>query len=69
MECENEYIGDSSRTFGERYKEHLKALSSIFEQECTTGHMTTVDNFKIIGREGHYMAKAIKEKLQLAYPP
>ena len=23
--CDEEYIGESSRTFGERYKEHLKA--------------------------------------------
>ena len=25
MECDDEYTGESSRTFGERFKEHLKA--------------------------------------------
>ena len=30
VECDDEYIGQSSRTFGERFKEHLKAPSSIF---------------------------------------
>ena len=25
VECDDEYIGESSRTFGERFKEHLKA--------------------------------------------
>ena len=30
-ECDDEYIGESSRTFGQRYKEHLKASSLIFE--------------------------------------
>ena len=25
VDCDDEYIGESSRTFGERYKEHLKA--------------------------------------------
>ena len=25
LECDEEYIGETSRTFGERYKEHLKA--------------------------------------------
>ena len=24
VECDDEYIGESSRTFGERFKEHLK---------------------------------------------
>ena len=27
VECDEEYIGESSRTFGERFKEHLKAPS------------------------------------------
>ena len=27
--CDDEYIGETSRTFGERYKEHLKAPSAI----------------------------------------
>ena len=31
IDCEEEYIGESSRTFGERYREHLKALSPIYE--------------------------------------
>ena len=29
VDCNGEYIGESSRTFGERYKEHLKAPSPI----------------------------------------
>ena len=27
LECDEEYIGETARTFGERYKEHLKAPS------------------------------------------
>ena len=60
IDCEDEYTGESSRTFGERYKEHLKAPSSIFEHKNNTGHTTSVENFKMIGREGHNMARAIK---------
>ena len=30
IDCNEEYIGESGRTFGERYKEHLKAPSPIF---------------------------------------
>ena len=29
VEYDEEYIGESSRTFGERFKEHLKAPSPI----------------------------------------
>ena len=27
LECDHEYIGETARTFGERFKEHLKAPS------------------------------------------
>ena len=31
VECDEEYIGESSRTSGERFKEHLKAPSPIYD--------------------------------------
>ena len=64
-ECDDEYIGESARTFEERYREHLKAPSPIFEHNNVTGHTTSVENFKIIGREGHNMARAIKEAIYI----
>ena len=64
-ECDDEYIRESARTFKEQYKEHLKAPSPIFEHQNTTGYTTTVDNFKIIGREGLNMAGAIKEAVYI----
>ena len=54
-ECDDGYIGESVRTFGKHYKEHLKAPSPKYDQQNTTGHITTVDNFKIISREGQNM--------------
>ena len=39
------------------------AHSPIFEHQNTTCHTATVDNFQIIGREGHNMATAIKETI------
>ena len=65
IDCEDEYIRESSRTFGERYKEHLKAPSAIFEHQNNTGHTPIVDNLKIIGREGHNMARTIKEAIYI----
>ena len=64
-ECDDEYIGQSARTFEERYKEHLKAPSPTFEHQNITGHTTTVENFKIIGKEGQNMARTIKEAIYI----
>ena len=61
--CDDEYIGESSRTFGERYKEHLKPPSAIHHHSNQTGHPTSHNNFQIIGREGHNLARNIKESI------
>ena len=51
LDCDEEYIGESSRTFGERFKEHQKAPSPIFDHFNITGHNISVENFNIVGRE------------------
>ena len=48
---DEEYIGETSRTFGERYKEHLKAPSAIHHHSSETGHPTNHVNFQIIGKD------------------
>ena len=45
LTCDDEYIGETSRTFGERYKEHLKAPSTIHHHSSQTGHPTSHNNF------------------------
>ena len=52
VECDEEYIGESSRTFGERLKEHQKAPSPIFDHHNTTGHNISIENFEISGERG-----------------
>ena len=46
--------------FLERFKEHLKEPSSIHNHSNNTGHTTTQDNFQIIGRDNHGIARTIK---------
>ena len=36
--CDDEYIGETSRTFGERYREHLKDPSSTHQHSNQTGY-------------------------------
>ena len=63
--CNDEYIGKTSRTFCERYKEHLKAPSAIHHHSIQTGHTTNQNNFQIIGREGQNLARNIKESIYI----
>ena len=63
LTCDDEYIGETSRTFGERYKEHLKDPSPIHHHNNQTNHPINQNNFKIIGRDGHHMSRYIKESI------
>ena len=65
LACDEEYIGETSRALGERYKEHLKDPSSIHVHSTQTGHNTTPDNFSIIGREDHGLARTLKNLFTL----
>ena len=65
VECDEEYICESSRTFGERFKEHLKAPSPIYDHQNITGHNVTLDNFSIVGREDQNLCRWIKEALYI----
>ena len=51
LACDDEYIGETSRTFGERFKEHLKEPALIHQI--------------IIGREGHGIVRTIKESIYI----
>ena len=61
--CDDEYIRETSRTFGERYKEHLNDPSPIHDHNNQTNHHINYNNFKIIGREGHLLSRYIKESI------
>ena len=63
IDCGEEYIGEKSRTQGQRYKEHLREPSSIQAHSQLTGHQLSKDNFNIIGREGQDIIRLIKESI------
>ena len=63
LECDEEYIGETARTIGERFKEHLKAPSPICDHSNTTGHTTTLENFSIGGREEQNLSRLTKESM------
>ena len=65
VECDDEYIGESSRTFEERFREHLKVPSQIYDHYNITGHNTTIENFSIVEREDQNLIRAIKEAIYI----
>ena len=66
VDCDEEYIGESSRTFGERFREHLKPPSPMYDHSNITGHDVTIKNFNIVGREDLNLMRTIKEALYMS---
>ena len=65
IDCNEEYKGESGRNIGETFKEHLKAQSPIFIHQGSSGHETSMENFKIIGREDNTLARTIRESMYI----
>ena len=63
--CDEEYIGETSRTLGERYWEHLKQPSPFNAHIQQTGHNSIPDNFRILGREDWGLTGTIKEAVYI----
>ena len=61
--CTEEYIGESARIFAERFKEHQKAPSPIFDYCNISGHNININNFTIVGREDQNLTREKKEAL------
>ena len=65
VECDEEYILDNQQEHLQRFKEHLKAPSPIYDHYNTSGHTVTIDNFHIAGREDQNLMRTIKEALYI----
>ena len=63
--CGEDYIGETSWTLGERYREHLKQPAPIHAHIQQTGHTTTSKNFNIIGREDQRLARTTEESIYI----
>ena len=61
VDCEDEYKGESGRTFAERFRKQLRPPSPIYDHFKTTGHEVSLDNFSIVGRDDQSMTRAIRE--------
>ena len=62
-DCDEEYIGESGGTFGERFREHMRVPSPILDHQNITGYEVSLNNFSIVGREDMAIARTIKEAI------
>ena len=65
LDCDEEYIGETDRTLGERRREHLKQPSPTHGHSQASGHPIDDNNFNIVGREDSGQARAIKESIYI----
>ena len=63
VDCEDEYMGESGRTFAESFREHMKSPSPIYDHFNTTGHEVSLDNFSTMDREDQSMTRTIRETM------
>ena len=61
--CNEENIGETSRTLGERCRDHLKELPPIHAHSIQTGHNANEDNLSILGREDQGLTRLIRESI------
>ena len=61
VDCEEEYIGESCRTFAERFRENMRTPSPIHDHHNITGHEVSLDNINIVDMQDQSIAKTIKE--------
>ena len=65
INCQEEYIGQSGRSFGDRLKEHLRAPSAIHHHSQTTGHPVNLECFTVVDRESQGVTRTIKKAMYI----
>ena len=64
MEYDEEYIGESARTF-EEVQRTPQGLSPIYDHSNIMGQTTTVDNFGIVRRDDQKLNRTMKESIYI----
>ena len=68
INCREQYIGESGRTLGDRYKECLKAPSPIHLHTSSAGHPVSPECFSIVDREAQGLARNMKKAMYINDP-
>ena len=65
--CSSSYIGENSRSLGERVKEHSKSKTSTILKHCTDFHhpLPSIENFTIIDKNSSRVTQKAKEAIDI----
>ena len=65
--CSSSYIGETSRSLGERVKEHSKSSTSAILKHCTNFHhpLPSIKNFSIIDKDSSQITREAKEAIHI----
>ena len=64
LQCDEECIWESTRTFGERLKEHFGVPSLTYEH-ANTGDHTSFYNYFTVVKESHKLTRTIREAVHI----
>ena len=65
IDCNEEYMGESGRTFSERFKEHLRLHPQYLCIKVAVAMKHLWRTLKIIGREENSLGRTIKEAMYI----
>ena len=65
VDCPEEYIWESGKTFGDSLRKHLRASSPIHQHSQTTGDTVDLECFPIVERETQGVTQNIKEAMYI----
>ena len=65
--CNSSYIGETSRTLGERVKEHSKSTTSAILKHCKDFHhpLPSINDFSIIDKDPSQITREAKEAIHI----
>ena len=67
-ECNKEYVGETARSLGTRFKEHTDGKhpnSAITEHTQDTGHRYSIEDVKVLNREDKLLPRKVREAINI----
>ena len=68
-DCESTYVGETGRSFGQRFKEHSKIhgnnLTAVGEHCAAFNHHIDIESCKILDSGDNYYSRKVKEALYI----
>ena len=66
--CDKEYVGETARSLGTRFKEHTDGKhpnSAVSEHTQETGHLYTLQDVKVLNKEERHFSRKVREAIDI----